>query len=193
MSLFDIKPKLENKGILTDSQWGDLKQQSAGFESTQDLGVMDDQKFQQLANTGTSLPKGTPTPKDIATMIGTHETKVKYLGGDRNDPKSYKPFVSDKEKYEYVRPNSGHLGYYQVDPETLKTYADDIFDRDVSIKEFLSSSKLQDEFIHGIIQRWRDEGMDDDEIIKRWNQGRNKNLDETTDDEDYLMKVRSGK
>ena len=49
MPLFDIKPK--NLGPLTDSQWGNLKQQSAGFsQETEDVGIATDKQFSQLKN-----------------------------------------------------------------------------------------------------------------------------------------------
>jgi hypothetical protein len=139
---------------------------------------------QAPTQTPTPAPTPTPTPtpaltkaqrpaQELIDAIGKHETAVLY--DDKGVP--YVP-KTEEEKYRYVQPfEGGAIGKYQIEPETLKTFADDFFEKDVTPEEFSASNELQDKFILKYIERRRDEGFDDDVIIKSWNVGINGNFE----------------
>lgn len=94
--------------------------------------------------------------KSTLSMIQGHETRG----------------MTPEEAYRAIGV-TGDLGSYQVNPETLKTYADEVFGRQVSQDEFLSDPQLQEQFAPWLWKHLLDLGFTEEEAVKAWNLGVN--------------------
>lgn len=112
--------------------------------------------------------------KNTLSMIQGHETRG----------------MTPEEAYKAIGV-TGDLGSYQINPETLKTYADEVFGRQVSQDEFLSNPQLQEQFAPWLWKHLLDLGFTEEEAIKAWNLGVNgvNNPDKQKIGDEYYKKV----
>lgn len=96
-------------------------------------------------------PKITPIPK-IIEAISYNETR------GEGDPYAFSRFSGSKDL-------GDALGKYQITEGELKTYAPRYLGKKIDKKAFLSDPSLQDRYMAGKLQSWRDLGYSDDELF----------------------------
>ena len=115
----------------------------------------------------------------------------------------YKPKTKE-ERYAYQNPYSQAIGYYQVEPKTLKDLAPKYLGRNVTVEEFRKNPNLQDQLIRNTMKAWLSDKytstgkkyrLTEEEAIKAWNIGMKGLTDQLTDEkkrkkaDDYLNNV----
>mgnify|MGYP001610880897 CR=1 FL=1 len=106
------------------------------------------------------------------TSIKDSNSGAGYSVGELAEGIKFAESRGEKSPYEFKKFSGKKelglaLGAYQITEARLKENAKKFLNRIVSTKEFLSSSKLQDQFIRADIQESRELGIPNEEIIRQ--------------------------